>query len=432
MSSSATGKLFVLAGPSGAGKTTLAHHLVDTFEEAVFSVSATTRSPRGAERDGVDYFFMTEEEFRGELGADHFLEHAEVHGHLYGTRRPWVEQQLNAGRSVVLDIDVQGALQVKKAYPWSVLIFILPPDPRVLAGRLRTRNTDDPETVAARMDAAARETGWIGCFDYFVRNDELKISREHVESIYSSRLLELDGMAFPPEAMKLSPERFRGLEYWKGRRVIVTSGPTREHLDRVRFISNRSSGLMGRSLAQAFRDAGAEVLCVTGPACFPPPPGVESVMVESAEDMLRILDDRAGEAELLVMAAAVADFTPSSRVRGKIARNHKLDLELKPTPDILGTLSGTLRNICPVLAFALEFGPEGRERALEKLKSKGAAAIFMNPGDREGYGMEAPANRGELIFTDGSSMKVEPASKRYIALILASAMGEYLTGNGEE
>lgn len=431
MSSSSIGKLFVLAGPSGAGKTTLARHLVDTFDEAVFSVSATTRSSRGSEQDGVDYFFMTEEEFRRKLKAELFLEHAEVHGHLYGTRRRWVEEQLNAGRSVILDIDVQGALQVKKAYPWSVLIFILPPDPRDLSGRLRTRNTDDPETVAARMAAAARETGWIGSFDYFVRNDELKKSREQVESIYSSRLLELDGMAFPPEAMKLSPDSFSGLEYWRGRRVIVASGPTREPLDDVRFISNRSSGLMGRSLAQAFRDAGAEVLCISGPACFPPPPGVETVRVGSADEMLRALEDRVGEAELLAMAAAVADFAPTSRIRGKIGRDETLDLELKPTPDILGTLSGSAGGICPVLAFALEFGPGGRERALKKLRRKGAAAVFLNPGGREGYGMEAPANQGELIFSDGSSMKVAPASKRYIAQILASAIGDYLAGGGE-
>ncbi|MFO8183400.1 MAG: guanylate kinase [Candidatus Aegiribacteria sp.] len=432
MSSSSTGKLFVLAGPSGAGKTTLAHHLVDTFEEAVFSVSATTRCSRGSERNGVDYFFMTEEEFRAELAAGHFLEHAEVHGHLYGTRRQWVADQLHAGRSVILDIDVQGALQVKEAFPWSVLIFILPPDPEVLAGRLKTRNTDDPETVASRMAAAARETGWIGSFDYFVRNDELETSMKRVESIYSSRLLELDGMAFPPEAMKLSPERFRGLEFWKGRRVIVTSGPTREPVDDVRFLSNRSSGLMGRSLAQAFRDAGADVLCVSGPACFPPPPGVETVMVGSADEMLLALDGRIGKAELLVMAAAVADFAPSSRFPGKMERNAPLDLKLNPTPDILGTLRGTSPGMCPVLAFALEFGPGGRERAMRKLKRKGAAAIFLNPGDREGYGMEGPANLGELLFADGSSLSVEPASKRYIAHILAAAMGEYLAGNGEE
>lgn len=431
MSSSSTGKLFVLAGPSGAGKTTLAHHLVDTFEEAVFSVSATTRFSRGSERNGVDYFFRTEEEFRAELAAGHFLEYAEVHGHLYGTPRQWVADQLHTGLSVILDIDVQGALQVKEAFPWSVLIFILPPDPEVLAGRLRTRNTDEPETVAARMAAAAREAGWIGSFDYFIRNDELETSRKQVESIYSSRLLELDGMAFPPEAMKLSPDRFRGLEFWKERRVIVTSGPTREPVDDVRFLSNRSSGLMGRSMAQAFRDAGADVLCVSGPACFPPPAGVETVMVESADEMLRVLDERVREAELLVMAAAVADFTPRSRSRGKIERNGSLDLKLKPTPDILGTLSETITGMCPILAFALEFGPGGRERAVRKLESKRAAAIFLNPGDREGYGMEGPANQGELLFADGSSLKVEPASKRYIAHILAAAMGEYLTGNGE-
>jgi guanylate kinase len=420
------GLLYVLAGPSGAGKTTLAHHLVYTFADAVFSVSATTRSPRGSERDGVDYLFLDRREFQDRVEDGFFLEHAEVHGHLYGTGRQWVMDEMVAGRSVILDIDVQGALQVKKSFPSSVLIFILPPDPGVLRNRLSSRNTDDPQVVERRMAAAVRETGWIGSFDYFIRNDDLDRSRIQVESIFRGEGLRLDNMAFPGEALKLAHESFRGLDHWRGRAVVVTSGPTREPIDRVRFVSNRSSGLMGKSLAQAFHDSGASVLHVTGPVCGPGPAGVETVRVETAQEMLEVLLKRLPGADLLVMAAAVADFRPAAFVEGKIERSGTLDLELVPTPDILGTLSGMVPDMCPVLAFALEFGPGGRERAQTKLEKKGAAAIFLNPGDAPGSGMESDANQGELLFSDGRSIEVRQASKRYIAQLLAAAMGRYL------
>ncbi|OPL17850.1 MAG: hypothetical protein AVO35_08200 [Candidatus Aegiribacteria sp. MLS_C] len=420
------GGLFVLAGPSGAGKTTLAHHLVDTFEGTVFSVSATTRPRRGSERDGVDYFFVTREDFLNRIREGYFLEHAEVHGHLYGTCGDWVRRQLASGRSVVLDIDVQGALQVKAAFPASVLVFILPPDPETLRGRLEKRDTDDPSVVDRRMDAAVRETGWIGSFDYFVRNDDLDSAGLQVESIFRARCLGLDDMAFPAEALALCPDIFSGIEYWEGRRVIVTSGPTREPVDDVRFVSNRSSGLMGRCLAQAFRDAGAEVLFVTGPSCHTPLCGVETIGIETAEDLMEVLLRETGGADLLAMAAAVSDFRPSSRAEGKLERSEGMTLELEPTPDILETLGDRIPDMCPVLAFALEFGPDGRTRAAEKMVRKGAEAVFHNPGDVEGSGMESGANQGELMFRDGSSLEVPRASKRYIAQILAAAMGRRL------
>lgn len=424
------GRLFVLAGPSGAGKTTLAHHLVDTFEEAVFSVSATTRSRRGNERDGVDYLFITREDFQEKIREGYFLEHAEVHGHLYGTCGDWVRRQLASGRSVVLDIDVQGALQVKAAFPASILVFILPPDPGTLRGRLEARNTDDPAVVERRMEAAAWETGWIGSFDYFLRNDDLDSSRLQAESVFRAQALRLDDIAFPPEVLALRPEVFRGLEYWRGRRVIVTSGPTREPIDSVRFVSNRSGGLMGRCLAQAFRDAGAAVLVVAGPSRHPPPSGVETLDIETAEELMQVLLREAGGADLLAMAAAVSDFRPSSRAQGKLERSNCMELRLEPTPDILETLRMRVRDMCPVLAFALEFGRNGRARAMRKMAGKGADAIFCNPGDLEGSGMESGANQGELMFRDGSSLEVPRASKRYVAQVLASAMGRWLETEG--
>jgi guanylate kinase len=399
---------------------------VDTFGEAVFSVSSTTRPRRGSERDGVDYSFISQEEFRERLRDGYFLEHAEVHGHLYGTSRCWVMEQLDSGNSVILDIDVQGAVQVKASFPSSVLIFILPPDPGILRERLSSRNTDDPAVVDRRMEVAAWETGWIGSFDYFVRNDDLECARLQVEAVYRAQGIRLDSMPFPTEALNLSPELFSGLDHWRGRSVVVTSGPTREPLDSVRFISNRSSGLMGRSLAQAFRDSGARVIYVSGPVCGPCPAGVQTLEVESASDMLEKLRETVSEADLLVMAAAVADFRPAERVKGKMSRKGSIQLELESTPDILETLHREVPGMCPVLAFALEFGPGGRERAMRKLHSKGAEAIFYNPGDERGAGMESPANRGELIFRDGRSMEVALASKRYIAQLLAAAMGRYM------
>jgi guanylate kinase len=425
------GSLFVLAGPSGAGKTTLSHHLVDRFDQARFSVSATTRKPRGNERDGVDYLFLSEEDFNSRIDSGFFLEYASVHGHLYGTSREWVSKQLADGRSVILDIDVQGALQVKEAMPSSVLIFILPPDPEELRKRLRSRNTDDEETVSRRMEAAAWESSWIGSFDYFIRNDDLKSSLADVEAIYRGRDLRVEQMPFPREVQALSPGCFAGVGHWSGKRVVVTSGPTRESIDAVRFISNRSSGLMGRSLASAFRDAGSSVVFVTGPACHPPPQGVECVRVETAAEMLSAVSGAVEEStDLLVMAAAVSDFAPEDMLEGKIGRSGVLELKLETTPDILKTVKGLIPEGCSVLAFALEFGPDGRRRAMEKLERKGATAIFLNPGDTPGAGMESGANMGELLFSDGSSIKMDSASKLYLANLIAAAMGRYLQEKG--
>ncbi len=425
------GQLIVLAGPSGAGKTTLAHHLVETFSSAVFSVSTTTRSPRGSEIEGVDYFFTGREEFLEKIENGYFLEYAEVHGYLYGTSRERVRSELASGRSVILDIDVQGALQIKEAFPVSILIFILTPSPDVLASRLLGRNTDDPDAVLRRMEVAAWEISWIGSFDYYVCNRHLEDSMMQVESVFSGERLQIAETSFPPEIRAFTPDRFIGREYWNGKSVIVTSGPTREALDSVRFISNRSSGLMGCSMAMAFRDAGAEVLFVTGPACISPPSGVETIPVETAEEMQKILAGEVEKADLLVMAAAVSDFRPSAFHDGKTERSGTVRLELEATPDILEELDRTIDCMCPVMAFSLEFGPDGEKRALEKMKRKGASAIFYNPGDVKGTGMEASSNQGRLIFTDGSYLEVKRSSKRYIAELLAAAMGRYLMKGNE-
>lgn len=420
------GILVVLAGPSGAGKTTLAHHLVNIFQSAMFSVSTTTRSLRGSEEDGEDYFFVSREEFEKRIENGFFLEWAEVHGHLYGTSAEWVSGQLAEGRSIILDIDVQGALQVKEAFPESVLIFILPTSPEVLGDRLINRSTDDSEIILERMRAAAWETGWIGAFDYFVRNDRLEDSVKQVETILRGEENRLLNMPFPDEARVFEPDSFIGREYWKNRRIIVTSGPTREPLDDVRFISNRSSGLMGSSMAEAFRDAGSDVLFITGPTCNMNPPGVSTVNITTASDMLTILGSEVGKADLLVMAAAVSDFKPTSYMHGKMERAGEYELQLETTPDILSTLNRTVECMCPVLAFALEFGEDSEEKALKKMRRKGAYAVFLNRGDVSGIGMEATGNEGMIIFEDGSSFALNRCSKRYAAELMVAAMGRYM------
>jgi len=420
---SSRGLLVVIAGPSGAGKTTLARHLIETFPEAVFSVSCTTRPPRGSERDGVDYRFISDDEFSGLVASNHFLEWAEVHGNRYGTSGKWVRNTLSAGDSVVLDIDVQGALQVKAAVPAAILVFVLPPDPAELGRRLSGRGTDSAETVAKRLAAASREVTLLGAFDYFMVNDSPESSRLRIESMYRAERMRLAASSWPSEAVPYNPCAQSGLSAWKGRKVIVCSGPTREGIDDVRFISNRSSGLMGLSMVDAFLDAGAFVTMISGPCRYDAPPGsVSLIRVETALEMLAALREALHGADLLVMAAAVGDYRPRCFTPGKLRRGDGLLLELEPTPDLLETLDAP----CPVLSFSLEYGPESCERALEKMRRKGSFAVFVNRGDIPGQGMESVTNCGELIFADGSSADVPPGSKRFVALAIAGLLGAWL------
>lgn len=423
-----SGILMVIAGPSGAGKTTLAHHLVSIFPDARFSVSATTREPRGEEVDGEDYNFVSDAEFQQRIRKGSFLEWAEVHGNRYGTDGDWVRRELSTGNSVILDIDVQGAVQVKKAVPSAVLVFVLPESRETLLKRLRGRSTDSEETVAGRMKAASGEVASLGSFDYFILNDELGKAQLAVTTIYDSERMKLKNAGWPMAAREYHPGYFQGLSYWKNRKVVVSSGPTREMIDQVRFVSNRSSGLMGVSLAEAFLEAGAKVTLVTGPARDADPPGpVRLVKVESASDMLEALKTETADADLLAMAAAVADFRPVETLPGKLRRTgSRLDLQLEPTEDILASLATG----CPVLAFALEYGDEAGESAVAKMTRKGAEAVFMNRGDVSGTGMETDDNSGILFFASGSApVPMARGSKKHLALGIAAAMGRELEGN---
>lgn len=165
------GVLFVFSGPSGVGKGTLKAKLFEEFADRIaYSVSATTRGPREGEVDGKDYFFISRQEFERRVKTNEFLEHAEFAGNCYGTPRAYVEKLLDSGMNVVLEIDVQGALQVMKSMPECVSVFILPPSFEELEHRLRGRGTETEEKVRERLETAKRELPYAPQYDYQIVN----------------------------------------------------------------------------------------------------------------------------------------------------------------------------------------------------------------------------------------------------------------------
>jgi guanylate kinase len=182
------GKVFVITGPSGVGKGTLIELLLERIPELELSVSATTRAPRPGEVDGRDYHFLTPEEFERRVEAGDFLEHATYSGHRYGTVREEVERRLAEGRSVVLEIEVQGARQVREAMPDAVQIFIAPPDPAVLRERLEGRGTDSAKAIEERLRTAKEELAAREEFPHVIVNDEVQKSAAELESLVQSEL----------------------------------------------------------------------------------------------------------------------------------------------------------------------------------------------------------------------------------------------------
>ncbi|HTR57123.1 MAG TPA: guanylate kinase [Casimicrobiaceae bacterium] len=187
--STATGNLFVIAAPSGGGKTSLTRALLEREPAILLSVSYTTRPPRPGETDGVDYHFVTPERFRELKDAGEFLEHAQVHGNWYATSSTWLKRQIETGQDVLLEIDWQGAAQVRKLVPASVQIFILPPSLASLEERLVRRGQDDDQTIARRISAAREEIRHCGEFDYVIINQEFASALDDLSAIVrTSRL----------------------------------------------------------------------------------------------------------------------------------------------------------------------------------------------------------------------------------------------------
>ena len=178
--------LIVISGPSGVGKGTIFSRLLASDPSLTFSVSATTRSPRNGETDGVDYFFITEDKYQELVKQDAFLEHATVHGHSYGTLKSQIVEKLEKGLNVVLDIDPQGAKQVMAQWPDCVSIFLLPPSYDKLRQRLYGRNTDATEEIERRLKNAKGEIEQAGMYQYVVVNDDLQVALNQVTAIVTA------------------------------------------------------------------------------------------------------------------------------------------------------------------------------------------------------------------------------------------------------
>ena len=185
--------VYIVSAPSGSGKSTLVNELFKMVRNLDFSISYTTRPPRGSEQNGKEYFFVSREEFETMIAADEFLEHATVFGNYYGTARRFLREAENRSNDLLLDIDVQGASKIKEKIPEAVSIFILPPDREKLEWRLRNRGLDSEEVIRRRLDTARREIENYSKYDYILVNNLLEQSADQLKDIVLSERLHRSG-----------------------------------------------------------------------------------------------------------------------------------------------------------------------------------------------------------------------------------------------
>ena len=184
--SKSPGHLFIISAPSGAGKSTLCRAMLDHFPDMLYSISHTTRSPRKGEKDGVDYFFITKDDFENGIALNRWAEWAEVHGNYYGTSADFLDEKLAAGQDILLDIDVQGTRQILTRYPEGITIFIVPPSLEILRKRLEGRGTDSQAAIDVRLENARAEMAQKGMYRHIVINGGLPDAIAEMINIFKS------------------------------------------------------------------------------------------------------------------------------------------------------------------------------------------------------------------------------------------------------
>lgn len=197
------GLLIVISGFSGAGKGTLMKKLLENYEQYALSISMTTRSPREGEVDGREYFFRTREQFEDKIKQGGFIEYAQYCGNYYGTPKDYVEQQLEAGKNVILEIEIQGAMKVKEQFPDAVLLFVMPPSAKILHQRLVGRGTETEEVIYERLQRAEEEAVGIEGYDYIIINDDLDICVKELHELLTKTREKLQTQYHPKNYTEL-------------------------------------------------------------------------------------------------------------------------------------------------------------------------------------------------------------------------------------